>query len=128
MDEFSDSARKMKIWSSVVVGTTFSVFLVFSQAWAEFLKEAIVRCTNNFDNDDPLVQSLIYSLTASTLCFAVLIIIYRVDKCIIPMFDIGVERLRRRPRLLFSKSGAKLVIENRHEGRAKTRKDVARAK
>lgn len=121
MENFSESARKMKIWSSIVVGGTFSIFLTFSQAWSECLKEAIIRCTENYNNEDPLLQSFIYAGTASFICFAILILIYRLDKCFNDVYENRLKHLSR-PRFRMSKSSAKLIIKKGEK--RKSRKDI----
>ena len=123
MEDFSDSARKMKIWSSVVVGGTFSIFLTFSQAWGEFLKEAIVRCTENYDNEDTLLQSLFYALTASFICFSILILIYRIDICITSFYEKRLKHISR-PRLRLGNSSAKIVMTKK-SNKNLSRKDIA---
>lgn len=78
MDAFTETSRKRQVWSTMVVGGTFGIFLTFGNAWSEFLREAILACVP--DHEHVVIRALIYALSASFFCMLVLFSLLRIDR------------------------------------------------
>jgi hypothetical protein len=77
MEDFRNSALNNKFGTTLVIGGTFGVFLTLGYAWSDFLKEAIVSLLP--ENDQLVLQSFIYAMSASVVCIFVLFCVVKFD-------------------------------------------------
>ena len=87
MDDLQKSARQLRIWSAFLTGCTYGIFLTIGTAWSELVKNVIITLIPN--NEDELMQSLVYAASASLVSILILILLVRCDAC--------VERIRAAP-------------------------------
>lgn len=77
MEDFRNSAINNKFGTTLVIGGTFGVFLTLGHAWSDFLKEAIISLLP--ENEQLVIQSFIYAISASVVCIFVLFCIGKFD-------------------------------------------------
>lgn len=80
MESFQDSARRNNVWSTLVVGATFGVFLTFGNAWSEFIKVSIESIVPQ--QEQHVLSSFVYATSASIFCLFILFVLIRIDMCV----------------------------------------------
>tara|TARA_B100000945_G_C20340756_1_gene577224 strand:+ start:813 stop:1193 length:381 start_codon:yes stop_codon:yes gene_type:complete len=77
MEDFHQAAKKNDVSHTLVIGGTFGIFLTFGNAWSDFLKEVIISAIPNHDN--PVLNALIFALSASGLGILILFLLIKFD-------------------------------------------------
>lgn len=78
MDEFTASARQMRLRGTLVVGATFGAFLTIGNAWSAFL-EAAVEAMVPAQESNVLTQ-LLYAALATLVCLLLLFCLIKTDR------------------------------------------------
>tara|TARA_B100001778_G_C18582070_1_gene627957 strand:+ start:607 stop:921 length:315 start_codon:yes stop_codon:yes gene_type:complete len=81
MEAFRNSAVNHNYTSTFIIGSTFGIFLTFGNAWADFLKESVVAIIP--ENDNLVIQSFVYALSASFISLLLLCYINYMQKIIL---------------------------------------------
>lgn len=79
MDDFRSQGRKLHVASMFVTGGVFGLFLTMSQAWSNFLRDAILSLLP--DNEDVVFSQFVYALSATFICTFLAVILVRIDIC-----------------------------------------------
>ena len=72
MDAFRESITNREYVNTFRIGAVYGLFLVFAQAWAEFLKQVILEITPNGSEENMVVGAGIYAFSATVTSIIIL--------------------------------------------------------
>jgi cadmium resistance protein CadD (predicted permease) len=108
MDALQKAAQENDLSTIITTGAVYGIFLVFGEAWSEFLKIAIISMAPT--HDDQVFASFIHAISASGLCILVLVFIVKIHSCMKnsrPLSQIKHTVIKRRSLSLKSRNDMK---------------------
>ena len=107
MDTLRQAASDSDLGMMITTGAIYGIFLVFGEAWSEFLKIAVLSISPSHENE--VLAGLIYALSASAISVFFLVIVVKTHKITRQVTSTNLSNQTRRIRTYFNKSRADIA-------------------
>ena len=77
MDEFQNSARRLEMRNTIIIGATFGIFLTIGDVWSEFLRAVVDTFAPIHENE--VINATIYAFITSACCIIILVCIVKTN-------------------------------------------------